>query len=202
MRADATVCSPFVFEGFLARTRGSDAFKPNILQKYRPANLQTYKYRRVGVSAKAAAVLASVLQPASGGISNAREPWERWRAASARISTKTPDRKTKLPTQSSPSNTAGASRCTSRCSFSGKNAKSSGPGRQLCRCHFEVGNNRSPATDRARTTVSDPSRLFSNAWSTVGRQLWLLDRYAEAHPEASSDLELVQSLWIQEVPKK
>ena len=24
----------------------------------------------------------------------------------------------------------------------------------------------------------------------------------EAHPEASSDLELVQSLWIQEVPKK
>ena len=58
-----------VFEGFLARTRGSDACKPNILQKYRPANLQTYKYRRVGVSAKAAAVLASVLQPASGGIS-------------------------------------------------------------------------------------------------------------------------------------
>ena len=32
--------------------------------------------------------------------------------------------------------------------------------------------------------------------------MWLLDRYAEAHPEASSDLELVQSLWIQEVPKK
>ena len=29
-----------------------------------------------------------------------------------------------------------------------------------------------------------------------------LDRYAEAHPGASSDLELVQSLWIQEVPKK
>ena len=27
-------------------------------------------------------------------------------------------------------------------------------------------------------------------------------RYAEAHPEASSDLELVQSLWIQEVPTK
>ena len=26
--------------------------------------------------------------------------------------------------------------------------------------------------------------------------------YAEAHPGASSDLELVQSLWIQEVPKK
>ena len=26
--------------------------------------------------------------------------------------------------------------------------------------------------------------------------------YAEAHPEASSDLELVQSLWIQEVPTK
>ena len=52
-----------------------------------------------------------------------------------------------------------------------------------------MGNNRSPATDRARTTVSDPSRLFSNA-------------YAEAHPEASADLELVQSLWIQEVPKK
>jgi len=29
-----------------------------------------------------------------------------------------------------------------------------------------------------------------------------MDRYAEAHPEASSDLELVQSLWIQEVPTK
>ena len=49
--------------------------------------------------------------------------------------------RTKL-TQSSPTNTAGARRCTSRCS------------------------------------------------------------YAEAHPGASADLELVQSLWIQEVPKK
>ena len=43
---------------------------------------------------------------------------------------------------------------------------------------------------------------FQNRHSAVGRQLWLLDRYAEAHPEASSDLELVQSLWIQEVPTK
>ena len=83
--------------------RASQIFCRNIaLPAFKP------KYRPRGVSAKAAAVLASVLQPASGDFLNAREPWERWRAASARISTKTPDRKTKLLTQSSPTNTAGA----------------------------------------------------------------------------------------------
>ena len=66
--------------------------------------------------------------------------------------------------------------------------------------------NRRP--DRAKTgskgtvRASIGGRCFQNRHSAVGRQLWLLDRYAEAHPEASSDLELVQSLWIQEVPAK
>ena len=106
--------------------RASQIFCRNIaLPAFKPINTAA------GVSAKAAAVLASVLQPAKRrDFLNAREPWERWRAASARISTKTPDRKTKLPTQSSPTNTAGASRCTSRCSFSGKNAMAFGPVRR------------------------------------------------------------------------
>ena len=62
--------------------------------------------------------------------------------------------------------------------------------------------------DRAKTgakgavRASIGGRCFQNRHSAVGRQLWLLDRYAEAHPEASADLELVQSLWIQEVPTK
>ena len=68
MRPDATLLS-LVFEGFLARTRGSDACKPNILHKYRPASLQTYNYRRVACLPKLLRrLLARVLQPASGGI--------------------------------------------------------------------------------------------------------------------------------------
>ena len=51
--------------------------------------------------------------------------------------------------------------------FSGKNAKSLGPGRQLCRCHFDVGNSRSPATLRARTTVSDPAEAVQQCLEHV-----------------------------------
>ena len=56
-----------VFEGFLARTRGSDACKPNILQKYRPASLQTYEYRRVACLQKLLQCLLVSYSPLAAG---------------------------------------------------------------------------------------------------------------------------------------
>ena len=70
------------------------------------------------------------------------------------------------------------------------------------RCDRRVGPDRAKTGAKGAVRASIGGRCFQNRHSAVGRQLWLLDRYAEAHPEASSDLELVQSLWIQEVPKK
>ena len=70
------------------------------------------------------------------------------------------------------------------------------------RCDRRVGPDRAKTGSKGTVRASIGGRCFQNRHSAVGRQLWLLDRYAEAHPEASSDLELVQSLWIQEVPKK
>ena len=70
------------------------------------------------------------------------------------------------------------------------------------RCDRRVGPDRAKTGSKGTVRASIGGRCFQNRHSAVGRQLWLLDRYAEAHPEASSDLELVQSLWIQEVPAK
>ena len=70
------------------------------------------------------------------------------------------------------------------------------------RCDRRVGPDRAKTGSKGTVRASIGGRCFQNRHSAVGRQLWLLDRYAEAHPEASSDLELVQSLWIQEVPTK
>ena len=70
------------------------------------------------------------------------------------------------------------------------------------RCDRRVGPDRAKTGSKGTVRASIGGRCFQNRLSAVGRQLWLLDRYAEAHPEASSDLELVQSLWIQEVPAK
>ena len=70
------------------------------------------------------------------------------------------------------------------------------------RCDRRVGPDRAKTGAKGAVRASIGGRCFQNRHSAVGRQLWLLDRYAEAHPEASSDLELVQSLWIQEVPTK
>ena len=70
------------------------------------------------------------------------------------------------------------------------------------RCDRRVGPDRAKTGAKGAVRASIGGRCFQNRHSAVGRQLWLLDRYAEAHPEASSDLELVQSLWIQEVPEK
>lgn len=68
------------------------------------------------------------------------------------------------------------------------------------RCDRRVGPGRAGGKG-AKVRASVGGRCFQNRQSAVGKQLWLLDRYAEAHPEASSELEMVQSLWIQEVPK-
>ena len=70
------------------------------------------------------------------------------------------------------------------------------------RCDRRVGPDRAKTGSKGTVRASIGGRCFQNRHSAVGRQLWLLDRYAEAHPDASSDLELVQSLWIQEVPTK
>ena len=70
------------------------------------------------------------------------------------------------------------------------------------RCDRRVGPDRAKTGSKGTVRASIGGRCFQNRHSAVGRQLWLLDRYAEAHPEASSDLELVQSLWIQEMPAK
>ena len=70
------------------------------------------------------------------------------------------------------------------------------------RCDRRVGPDRAKTGAKGAVRASIGGRCFQNRHSAVGRQLWLLDRYAEAHPEASADLELVQSLWIQEVPTK